>query len=124
MATLKNIFNPSELKGWEPRQSSFTTLQGRVRISIFLSTVQYMYHITPHGHRERNRFRDLNLKTNLIHTIFMRSDFMLGRSVCTIDDNIAVIQPWVVCMFQYIRYKGSIKCAIDLSFMLLSWANC
>lgn len=40
---------------------------------------------------DRKRFRDLNLKTNLIHAIFMRSDFMLGRFVCTADDNTAVI---------------------------------
>lgn len=40
---------------------------------------------------DRERFRDLNLKTNLIHAIFMRSDFMLGRFVCTADDNTVVI---------------------------------
>lgn len=61
----------------------------------------------------------------------MRSDFMLDRFVSTEDDNIAVIMQvqfpreynpgfHVVCMFQSIRYKGSIKCAIALSFMLLS----
>lgn len=63
--------------------------KGRVRISIFPSMVQYMHHITHHRHRKR--FADLNLKTNLIHTIFMRSDFMPGRFVCTTDDNTAVI---------------------------------
>lgn len=61
----------------------------------------------------------------------MRSDFMLGRFVCTTDDNIAVTMQvqfpteynhvfHVVCMFQSLRYEGSIKCVITLSFMLLS----
>ncbi len=65
----------------------------------------------------------------------MRSDFALDRFVCTTDDNIAVIMQvqflrkynpgfHVVYTFQSTRYKGSIKCAIAFSFMLLSWANC
>lgn len=58
----------------------------------------------------------------------MRSDFMLSRSVCTTDDNIAVIMQVQFPReynpgFKSIRYKRSIKCAIASSFVCSSWAN-
>lgn len=76
-------------------------------------TMRCAHHIA--ARRLAGRFeRDLNLKSDLIHTIFMRSDFMHGRFACGIDNIVVTVQgpentTTLRSCFKSIGHKGSIK---------------
>lgn len=76
-------------------------------------TMRCTYHIAARRLTERFE-RDLNLKSDLIHTIFMRSDFMPGRFACGTDNIVVTVQgpentTTLRSSFKSIGHKGSIK---------------
>lgn len=76
-------------------------------------TMGSAHHIA--ARRLTGRFeRDLNPKSDLTHTIFMRSDFMHGRFACGTDNIVVTVQgpentTTLRSCFKSIGHKGSIK---------------